>query len=741
MMTFRPRVLAVAVALIAGCVLAPAFAKPATPAPVALAPSAEQVQSAMWATRFLTRFHYKRTPLDDVLSAQLFAQYLDNLDGDKLFFLASDIDAFQAYKTTLDDAIYDGELDPPFAMFRTYVQRIGERTAFSRSLLEKGFDFSVDESIEFDRKQARWATGSAQLDEIWRQRVKNDWLRLRLNGKKEEEIRKTLDKRYKSFGDRVREFDSEDVFQTFMNAYASAIEPHTGYLGPRTAENFNIQMRLSLEGIGAVLMKEDEYTTVRSVVKGGPASQGGAIKVGDRIVGVSQGDKGPVQDVIGWRVDDVVELIRGPKGTTVALDVIPADAPEDAKPVHVAIVRDTVKLEEQAAKKSVIDVGGGAQARKIGVIYLPTFYHDFEGTRRGLADARSSTKDVAKLIAELKREGASGIVIDLRQNGGGSLTEATNLTGLFVDRGPVVQVRDAQGRISVEADTDSAVTWAGPLAVLVDRSSASASEIFAAALQDYGRALIIGQTTYGKGTVQNLVDLDNFAQNDKPTFGQVKLTVAQFFRVNGGSTQNRGVVPDIAWAGAIDPEQWGESSIDNALPWASITPAEYSGRGDFRELVPLLNARHDKRVTNDREFQYYLEDVEEGRRIRAEKTLSLNEATRKAERDRQQVKREKRKAERDLLAKVQGKADAAAAQRDAESPLDDGLQADERRPAADVDSDEPIRPDAPLHESARILADAIDLLSTDTRLATKVKAFAIAEAPRPVVNAVARDAL
>lgn len=722
MNVIRPLVLSLALAIGASAGAPAASAKPGTPVdPGSIAPTAEQVQSAMWATRFLTRFHYKRTPLDDTLSGELYDRYLEGLDGDKLFFLKSDVDRFAAWRTGLDDAIYDGDLEPAFDMFRTYIRRVGERTAHARGLLAQGFDFTVDESIELEREDAAWAASAAELDEQWRKRVKNDWLRLRLNGKADDEIRKTLDRRYKSFGDRVRELDGEDVFQTFMNAYATAIEPHTGYLGPRTAENFNIQMKLSLEGIGAVLMKQDDYTTVRSVVKGGPAGRQGIVKIGDRIVAVGQGGKGPMQDVIGWRVDDVVDLIRGPKGTTVAIDIIPADAPEDSKPVHVTIVRDTVQLEEQAAKKSVIDAGG----RKIGVIHLPTFYHDFEGNRRGDANARSSTKDVKRLIDELRKESVAGIVIDLRQNGGGSLTEATNLTGLFVDRGPVVQVRDAQGRVSVEADTDTAVAWDGPLAVLVDRSSASASEIFAAALQDYGRALIIGQTTYGKGTVQNLIDLDNFANNEKPTFGQVKLTVAQFFRVNGGSTQNRGVVPDIEWAGAIDPKQWGESSIDNALPWASITPADYRGRGDFRELVPLLAARHDQRVSGDREFQFYLEDVAENRRLREQKTLSLNESVRRAERERQQQRIAQRKAEREAIAKAQGKAVA-----DADERLDDGLQADERRADEDEEDTERRGPDAPLDEAARILADAIDLLSTDTRLASKVKAFEIADAPR-----------
>lgn len=713
-----------AVAIVLGLALtAPvAWTRPAEPARrAALAPTAQQAEAAMWAMRYLTRYHYKRMPLDDAMSAKILDRYLDSLDGDRLFFVRADIEAFDAWRDRIDDAIYAQDLTPPYAIFEVYLRRVAERTAHARALLAQGFDFEVDESLPVVRDDPPWAADAAALDEIWRKRVKNDWLRLKLNGKTDAEIVKTLDKRYARFEDRVRELDGEDIFQSFMNAYATAIEPHTAYLAPRSAENFAMQMRLSLEGIGAVLMREDEFTVVRSVVKGGPASIQGQLKVGDRITAVGQGEKGPMQDVIGWRVDDVVDLIRGPKGTVVTLDVLPADAPLDAKPVHIAIRRDTVKLEQQAAKKTVIDVPDAAGTRRVGVIVLPAFYHDFEGQRRGDPNYRSSTRDVARLIGELKAEGVDGIILDLRDNGGGSLAEATNLTGLFIPTGPVVQVRDAQGRISVEADRDPNVLWDGPLAVMVNRTSASASEILAAALQDYGRALIVGQNTYGKGTVQNMLDLDQVTQSDAPRYGQVKLTIAQFFRVNGGSTQNRGVAPDIEFPSKIDAEVWGESAIDNALPWTSITPAEFKARGNLSELVPLLAARHAERAARDREFRYWVEDVEELRRLSRQTAISLREADRRAERDRQAAKREARRAEREReLA-------ATAPPAEGSDALDDGLLADERPLSADAgEAEDAIRPDALMRETAHILADAIDLLTADRELAARTRGFSIA---------------
>jgi carboxyl-terminal processing protease len=717
-------------ALALGLVAALALARTEAPKPVAeLKPTAIQQQAATWAARFLTRFHYRRVPLDDAMSAEIWKRYLDALDGERLFLTAADVESFRKWEHALDDAIYDTDLEPPFAIFRTFLARVSERADHAISLLDAGFDFTVDESLSLDRRDAPWAADRAELDELWRKRVKNDWLRLRLTGQSDEQIRATLARRYRNFRERWHEVDANDVFQTFMNAYASAIEPHTSYMSPRASEVFEQQMRLSLEGIGAVLSRVDDYTVVRSVVRGGPAQRSGEIKPGDRIVGVGQGKDGPVKDVIGWRVDDVVALIRGPKGTTVVLDLLPADAPIDVKPKRVTLVREQVRLEQQAARKDLIEVPTADGTRRIGLITLPTFYHDFEGQRRGDPNYRSSTRDVARLIGQLKQEGIDGLIVDLRDNGGGSLAEATQLTGLFIDRGPVVQVRDANGRVTIESDRERGVVWDGPLAVLVNRTSASASEIFAAAMQDYGRALVIGQNTYGKGTVQNLIDLDQLGENDMPRFGQVKLTVAQFFRVNGGSTQHRGVEPDIVFPSLIDPTQWGESAIDNALPWTEIAPVAIERRGEFGPLIPLLEKRHERRVASDAEFQFLLEDVRIAEERRANRTLSLLESRRRAERDadiaRAAARREAREAASGQTAAARA---AAVARAEREARLDDGLTADER-PIDARDEDAPEPPDVLAIEGANILADAIDLLKSDAVLAGKVKAFRIAERP------------
>jgi carboxyl-terminal processing protease len=447
-----------------------------------------------------------------------------------------------------------------------------------------------------------WAKSQEELNDVWRKRVKNDWLRLKLAkekdpvkdsdaGKKpastdkttgkdkatvattpakpqdiDAEIRKTLDKRYATYLDRVKKLNGEDVFQTFMNAYAMSIEPHTNYLGPRASENFDIAMKLSLEGIGAVLQANDEYTVIREIVPGGPAALSGKIKVGDRIVGVGQGENGQLTDVLGWRLDDVVEQIRGTKDTVVRLDILPVDVGPDGKHELIPIVRKKVNIEEQAAKSSVIETRDGDVVHRIGVITLPSFYQDFDAHRRGDKDYRSATKDVAKLLTELKAQKVEGVMVDLRNDGGGSLNEAADLTGLFIDKGPVVQERNAQGKIDSEDDNTPGMTWEGPLAVLVNRNSASASEIFAAAIQDYGRGLIVGEPTYGKGTVQNLLDLDQYMHNEKPVYGELKSTIAQFFRINGGTTQLRGVTPDINVPLTGDFDENGEQAFDKVSP-------------------------------------------------------------------------------------------------------------------------------------------------------------------------------
>ncbi len=617
--------------------------------PVALMPEDYQKSVTRFATRYLTRSHFRKTALDNELSGQILEQYLDSLDPNRSFFMSSDIAAFDAYRYQLDDALRKEDLGPAFAIFNIYRHRVGERVAKAVELLDTEFRFDVDEQYRIDRSEDPWVENQTALDELWRKRVKNDVLRLRLTDKEPEEIRTTLQRRYNDLGSRVAELDSEDVFQLFLNAFAGSIEPHTSYLAPRTSDNFQISMRLSLEGIGAVLQRQNEYTTIDRIVEGGPAGLSGAVKEGDRIVAVGEGETEEPVDVIGWRLDDVVELIRGPKGSTVRLFILPAETALGGAVETVSIVRDRVKLEEQAAKSSILDIELEGQKRTVGVIDLPTFYLDFAARARREPDYRSSTRDVRKLIRDFKDQGVDGIIVDLRNNGGGSLLEATELTGLFIDEGPVVQVENTNGGLDIERDENPGAEWTGPLTVLVNRHSASASEIFAAAIQDYGRGLIVGEPTFGKGTVQNLVDLNRFARGsgkDRPRYGQLKLTIAQFFRVNGGSTQHRGVIPDVRFPTMQDDEEYGESAFDNALPWSSRKAAKYSIYGNFARLVPALEERSSKRLAKNQEFAYLMEDIESFRKARATKEVSLLETARRQEMDEAEEKRLARRSER-----------------------------------------------------------------------------------------------
>ncbi|HEU4812677.1 MAG TPA: carboxy terminal-processing peptidase [Xanthomonadaceae bacterium] len=661
-----------------------------------------------------SRYAYRPRPLDDALSRDMFERYLESLDGNKVFLTAADIEDFGAWRTRLDDALEAGELAPAYAMFARYQQRVDERVAHARSLLKDGFDFTVEEKWHYDREDAAWATRE-QLDDIWRRSVKNDWLRLKLAGKQPADIRETLDKRYANLAESVSELKGEDVFQTFVNAYTSAIDPHTAYFTPHTAENFNLQMSLSLEGIGAVLQKQDDVVVVREIVPGGPADLSNSVKVGDRIVGVGQGDSGEMKDVVGWRIDDVVQLIRGPKGTDVRLDIVAAEDGLDGKPARIVITRDKVRLEDQAAKAEIMTVpsDAGAASQRIGVIELPTFYQDFAARRSDSEDYTSATRDVARLLRGFRQQQVDGVVLDLRNNGGGSLNEAIELTGLFIDQGPVVQVRESGGRVAVEGDTDEGVAWEGPLAVLVNRGSASASEIFAGAIQDYGRGLVIGETTFGKGTVQNLMDLDRWPAGEEAR-GQLKFTIAQFFRVSGGSTQHKGVVPDIVFPATVDGSEFGESTYENALPWTRIAAVPHIRYGNFDPLVPRLDALHEARIADDVEFQWWAEDVADFREEQARAWLSLNEAERRAERDADQAQREQRQATREELGLA---LDPLAGQRQ-----DDGLQANERDVRKDVAREEAAEesPDPLLRESASILADAIVLLERDRKLSAVV---------------------
>jgi carboxyl-terminal processing protease len=682
-------------------------------------PSADQTTTSKLVFGLLSdsRYAYRPRVLDDTLSADIFKRYLEALDAGKVFFTAQDVAKFAPYKTQLDDDIKSGELEPAYAMFALYKQRVNARTAYARNLLKQDiFDFSGNDRWYYDREDAAWAADSSALDAIWKQSVRNDWLRLKLAGKKPDEIRKTLDKRYANLANAVAELNGEDAFQSFLTAYTNSIDPHTDYFNPRSAERFNQAMSLSLEGIGAQLQKQDDVVVIREVLPGGPAARSNKLEAGDRIVAVGQGPSGVMEDVVGWRIDDVVEKIKGPKGTQVRLDLIPPEAGMDSKPVRIVLTRDKIRLSEDAAKAKTINIpaSGGTPAKRIGVIELPGFYQDFEGRRANNGDYASATRDVAKLLRQFRTQKVDGVVMDLRNNGGGSLDEAVELTGLFIDKGPVVQVRESGGRVSVSGDSNGGVAWDGPLAVLINRGSASASEIFAGAIQDYGRGLIIGEPTFGKGTVQNLVDLDRWPANETARFGQVKLTIAQFFLPGGSSTQNKGVVPDIAFPVTVDASEFGESTYDNALPWTRIAAVNHTRYGNFSPMLGKLDALHDARIAKDKEFQWLSQDVAEFRAEQAKKYVSLNETERRTERDKQEAKRQQRQTERKALGlDVDPLADSSA---------DDGLQAGERDIAADVAREKAAedRPDPLLRESARILADATMLLAQDKQLSAQV---------------------
>ena len=682
-------------------------------------PTADQATTSKLVYGLLSdsRYAYRPRPLDDALSQDVFKRYLDAIDPGKMFLTAQDVAKFGSQKTQLDDAIKGGKLEPAYAMFALYKQRVNERVGYARGLLKQDiFDFGGNDRWEYDREDKPWAADRAELDAIWKQSVRNDWLRLKLAGKKPDDIRKTLDKRYANLGKTYEEYDGGDAFQIFLNAYTSAIDPHTNYFDPRGAERFNQSMSLSLEGIGAVLQKQDDIVVIREIVPGGPADLSDKLKPGDRIVGVGQGASGALEDVIGWRIDDVVEKIKGPKGTQVRLDILPPEAGLDARPNRIVLTRDKVRLAEEAAKSEILKVpaNGGTPAQRIGVIKLKGFYQDFEGRRKNANDYASATRDVAKLLAQFRNEKVDGVVLDLRGNGGGSLNEAVELTGLFIDKGPVVQVRESGGRVSVENDRAPGVAWDGPLAVLVNRGSASASEIFAGAIQDYGRGLVIGETTFGKGTVQNLVDLDRWPGSEKQRFGQVKLTIAQFFRVAGGSTQNKGVVPDIAFPVTVDASEYGESTYDNALPWTRIASVPHTQYGNFAPLLPKLETLHQARIAKDVEFQWQEEDVARFKAERDKKYLSLNEGERRAEKEKLDAIRKGRQEERKRL--------NIALDPLLEDTGDDGLTSGERDVAKEAAREKAAEdsPDPMLRESAAILADAAHLLTRDRALAGQV---------------------
>lgn len=631
----------VALALLGGLLFTPPFsllAKPKTieatqlsaDSPRLFEPDAKESDVVLEIVRTLEKYHYENVQLNDDFSGKVLDQYLKTLDPAKSHFLQSDIDEFQKkYRNALDDDLKNGELHDAFSIYNRFHQRRIERLEYMLALvpvIKKDFDFTKDTYLDLDREHMPWLASIDEAHTLWWQLVKNDVLNMRISGKKLDEITPALEKRYNDQLNLLKKTHNSDVFDFFVTAFTHSYDPHTDFFPPRESENFDIHMRLSLEGIGALLQREDEYVKVVQLIAGGPAERSKLLKPADRIVGVGQGLNGEIVDVVGWRLDEVVDLIRGPKGSIVRLNVIPADATDLTQTKVIQLARDKVKLEEQSAQKKVIDIQRGKSTYKIGVIELPTFYVDFQAFWAGDPNYRSSTRDVERLLQELKAEKIDALVIDLRNNGGGSLQEANDMTGLFIPSGPVVQIRNQRNKIETLEDNDPKVAYSGPLAVLVNRLSASASEIFAGAIQDHGRGIILGSQTFGKGTVQNMKDLTKLAS------GQLKYTQAKFYRITGESTQERGVMPDIAFPELLNKDEIGESSLPQALPWDHIPPAKYHKLSDLHPVIEQLALKHQQRVAHDPDFNYLDERLAFLKETRKKTRTSLNEAERLQER-------------------------------------------------------------------------------------------------------------
>lgn len=635
-----------------------------------------------------THHHYSHKAIDDSASASMLHFYLDDLDPYRSIFLEADVRAFAKYRYQLDDHLTRGDLAPAYEIYNLFDKRFQERIAHIQKTLAAGFDFTANEFYEIEKENMPWAKTPAELDERWRKRLKHEALNLKLNGKSTEEAIASLTKRYTNFQKRVGQNTAEDVFQAYMNALSQVFDPHTNYLSPIASQNFGIDMSLSLEGIGAQLTTEaDYYTMVARIIPGGPADLSKQLMANDKIVAVGQGENSEMVDVVGMRLDDVVQLIRGQKGTTVRLDVIPANMPAGAPPKRVTLVRDKIILKEGEARSDTLTLTHEGRKYVLGLIVIPTFYSDLAAQNRGEQNYKSTTRDVRRLIRELKGAKIDGLIIDLRGDSGGSLQEAVELTGLFIDKGPVVQVRNADGSVKVMPDPDPAVEYDGPLAVLVNRRSASASEIFAAAIQDYGRGVIIGGQTFGKGTVQNLIDLDRFLPNNEARLGQLKLTVAKFYRIAGGTTQHRGVIPDISLPSFADDQDIGESAEINALPWDEIQAANYSPKGRIGQYLPLLREKSKKRTALNLEFRFLAEDLERLKKENERTAIALNENMRRQEREQMEAQRFSRENERRVARGLK--------------PLQKGEQAPENQK----------QPDAVLDESTRILSDWINWAS------------------------------
>src|SRR5688572_17541716 len=639
--------------------LAPTIA-PAAASSGELVPSERHRRVMRLVSEVVDRQHYRQAELDDSMSSLIFERYLEALDGNRSYLLASDVAEFEPLRYQLDDAIRKADAGPAFRIFTRFQERNREVLRHAISLLDAEPDFTLDESFRFDRTDEGWPASVDELHELWRKRVKNDALSLVLAGKTWPEASDVLRKRYERVAKRIEQVTADDVFETFMNAYSHVYDPHSNYLSPRNSEEYNIAMSLSYEGIGASLQLVDDYVTIMNVLPGGSAAVSTELKVGDRITAVGQGESGALTDVVGWRLDDVVQLIRGPENSFVRLQILPASASPGTQEAQVSLKRSKITLESQAAKKEVHTLRRGDQELRVGVIAVPSFYQDFQARMKGDAEYRSTTRDVQRLVGELKGENIDSLVIDLRDNGGGHLSEATSLVGLFVERGPVVQLRETNGRIEVLDDPEPGVAWDGPLVVLVNRASASASEIFAGAIQDYQRGLVVGQQTYGKGSVQNLYPLDRYALGPNAGFGQLTVTIGKYYRVTGESTR------------------------DSALPWDRINAARYTPETAGLPVVAIISREHEQRIAQNPDFVALQGDVNALAELRSQRDVSLNLGKRRAERDAIDAERLKRE-------------NARRAAR--------GLA-----PVADVGAlDEEEAPDAVLDEAVEIAADAAQL--------------------------------
>ncbi|MEM6524560.1 MAG: carboxy terminal-processing peptidase [Bacteroidota bacterium] len=610
-----------------------------------LKPKAHYGQEARLVSQILTTYHFKKIALDDSLSSVILDNYIATLDNNKSYFLQSDMDEFEGFRNQLDDMTSFGEVEVAFEIFNRFRSRFNERMRYVRQeLTTRVYDYSVDESYQTERENEPWAKDKSELNELWRKIIKSQTLSLKLSDRDEKEIQENITKRYRRFQKNVDQYTSEDVFELYMNTVAEAFDPHTNYFSPRTSDRFKQNMSLSLEGIGARLQMDNDFTKIVQIMPGGPAEKSGLLHDNDRIVGVAQGADGEMVDVIGWRLDDVVQLIKGPKGTTVRLEILEAKNGMNSKPTEITLVRDKIKIEDLEAKAEVISFNDDGQTHRVGVITLPGFYMDFEAYQNGDPNYNSTTRDVKRLIVELKEKGVDGLMVDLRNNGGGSLAEAIDLTGLFIEDGPVVQVKTSGNRIEVGKDEDPELLWDGPLAVMINRFSASASEIFAGAIQDYGRGVVIGEQTFGKGTVQNVIDLGRYIEvPEGEKVGQLKLTLQKFYRVTGSSTQHLGVNPDINLPSAFDASEFGESANPSALPWDQIAGTKYDLTNDVSSrLIAQLNNNYNNRLNTDPDLKTLVEETVELKQNLARTEISLNEDVRKA----QMEEAEERKAKR-----------------------------------------------------------------------------------------------